>query len=49
LTSHAALSRMSWDRTWEAMARLVDAAIAERLGLDETAERVPAAGAAGAE
>jgi glycosyltransferase involved in cell wall biosynthesis len=44
----AMLSRMSWDRTWEAMARLVDGAIARRLGLDEI-EAAAAAGAAGAE
>jgi glycosyltransferase involved in cell wall biosynthesis len=46
----AALSRMSWDRTWEAMARLVDDVVAARLGLAETGALAPAAvGAAGAE
>ncbi|HEU4409570.1 MAG TPA: hypothetical protein VFS43_30225, partial [Polyangiaceae bacterium] len=28
----AALSRMSWDRTWEAMASLIDGVAARRLG-----------------
>ncbi|HEU4407811.1 MAG TPA: hypothetical protein VFS43_21280, partial [Polyangiaceae bacterium] len=51
----AALSRMSWDRTWEAMARLVDRAVAERLGFGAPAAAeaavtaVTAVTAAGAE
>jgi UDP-galactopyranose mutase len=46
----AALSRMSWDRTWEAMAQLIDRAVAARLGLADTAAAADlAVSAAGAE
>jgi glycosyltransferase involved in cell wall biosynthesis len=33
----AALARVSWPRTWDAMARLIDAAVASRLGPSEDA------------
>jgi glycosyltransferase involved in cell wall biosynthesis len=45
----AALSRMSWDRTWEAMAGLIDGAVAARLGLADTVAPAAAVTAAGAE
>jgi UDP-galactopyranose mutase len=45
----AALSRTSWDRTWESMARLVDAAVAERLGVVAPGPAARTGFAAGAE